>query len=338
MTMTLAYLPRVLVPVIAAAIVALPGRLPASAAAPEAGPLAVPPAAEPDPTTAAPEAVVRVYRTTCLKCHDTDGKGEIVRDVMKTVPDFTDAAWHTTRNDADLGRSIHEGKGKSMPSMRGKLGSVDVGQMVAFVRGFRGGKQVVEEEEEKPAAPEQVAAAVPTTGPGSPTAGPSRPGPKDSNLREESRIFQRSCAVCHGSDGRGSDFRSTAPSIPDFTARAWQESRTDPRLVVSVLDGKGSEMPPFRDKFSREQVRDLVAFVRSFGPTPRRATRAPSDDFEARFQKLIVEFEELREKSRALSPEAASTRPGEPGPSTPPPGTPRNEAQSSGDGRRVPGG
>jgi hypothetical protein len=89
-------------------------------------------------------------------------------------------------------------------------------------------------------------------------------------------------------------------------------------LVVSVLDGKGSAMPPFRDKFSREQVRDLVAFVRSFGPTPRRATRAPSDDFEARFQKLVAEFEELRRKSEALSNEATPKRGEASGPSAPP--------------------
>jgi mono/diheme cytochrome c family protein len=319
MTMNLAYLPRLLVSVIAAAIIVLPDRHPASAAPPVADPPAVTSAAELDTPSAAPEAVVRVYQKTCLKCHDSDGKGEIVRDVMKTIPDFTDAAWHTTRNDADLGRSIHEGKGKSMPSMRGKLGSVDVGQMVAFVRGFQGGKQVVEEEEEKPAAPEPVAAALPTTGPGSPTAGPSRPGPKDSNLREGSRLFQRSCAACHGNDGRGGDMRDELPSIPDFTARAWHERRNDSQLVVSVLDGKGTGMPAFRDKVSREQARDLVRFIRTLGPAPIRATARPRSEFGVRFRQLRGEFEALSEQSRALSAEAASTRPNEPAPSTSPP-------------------
>src|SRR6516165_1252761 len=105
---------RLLALVVATGIVGFQDRRPASAAEPPA----IPRGAEPDPPTTSPEAVIRLYRTTCLKCHDTDGKGEIVRDVMKTVPDFTDTAWHATRNDAELRRSILDGKGKSMPAMR----------------------------------------------------------------------------------------------------------------------------------------------------------------------------------------------------------------------------
>src|SRR5690348_1869418 len=80
------------------------------------------PASAPDPRgseRAHPVSVVKLYRSSCLKCHDTDGKGEIIRDTMPKVPDFTDAEWHATRSEADLRRSILEGKGKSMPPMRG---------------------------------------------------------------------------------------------------------------------------------------------------------------------------------------------------------------------------
>jgi mono/diheme cytochrome c family protein len=285
---------------------------------------------------AADPAAVRVYRTTCLKCHDTDGKGEIVRDVMSKVPDFTDAAWHATRTDAELGRSILEGKGKSMPAMRNKLGGVDVAQMVAFVRGFRDGKQVVEEEEEKPAepAPARPAAPAPVAAPGPTAAAPRRPGSEDAAPAEASRIFRRSCVACHGAEGRGDGMRDSLPSIPDFSARAWQETRTDAQLLVSVLDGKGTGMPPFRDKVSREQARGLVALVRSMDPAHTQAARGPSDDFEAKFQQLLAEFEELRRQSRALSGEAAPARLAPP--SAPP--TPRNEDQPRGDGRPGPGG
>jgi mono/diheme cytochrome c family protein len=273
---------------------------------------------------AAPEAVIRTYRTVCLKCHDTDGKGEIIRDVMPKVPDFTDAAWHATRSDADLSRSILEGKGKSMPPMRAKLGSVDVGQMVAFVRGFRGGKQVVEENNEEPQAPQPASGSPPppatrspsTTPSGPPAVEPSRPRPGESSLRMGSRTFQRSCVACHGSDGRGGEMRDTLPSIPDFTVPTWQEAHSDPQLVVSILDGKGTGMPAFRDKLSREQARELVAFVRSFGPSRAQATRRSSDDFEARFEKLVAEFEELRRRSQSLSSDAS---PAEKAPESSPP-------------------
>ena len=278
------------------------GRHPATAGSPAADPGAIPGVSAPAPPPQTSAAVPRIYRAACVKCHDTDGKGEIVRDVMPKVPDFTDAAWHDTRSDAELSRSILEGKGKSMPAMRNKLGSVDVGQVVSFVRAFRGGKQVVEDEEEGPAEPQRSAEPAPADGPGSRPAGRSRPSPEDLSLRTGSRTFQRSCAACHGGDGRGGEMRGSLPEIPDFSACPGRRERTDPQLVASVLDGKGTGMPAFRDKLSREQARDLVAFIRSLGPATLRAAARPSDDFEARFRQLLTEFEDLRARSRASRP------------------------------------
>jgi hypothetical protein len=80
-------------------------------------------------------------------------------------------------------------------------------------------------------------------------------------------------------------------------------------LVVSVLDGKGTGMPAFRDKLSREQVRDLVAFVRAFDPSQERSAGAAPDQFEARFRELEKEFEDLRRQSRALSSSSPLSQP-----------------------------
>ncbi len=288
------------------------------AAAPEHPRRALPAPTQPAPSVAPPPAVIQVYRASCLKCHDTDGKGEIVRDVMPKVPDFTDAAWHASRSDADLSRSILDGKGKSMPRMRDKIAPIGVGQMVAFVRAFRGGKQVVEEGAEEPPPPEPAPAAAHPAGTAPPGAKPAGPGPNELSLREGSRNFQRSCAACHGTDGRGGEMRDSLPSIPDFRSGAWHESRSDAQLRVSVLDGKGAGMPPFRDKVSREQARDLIVFIRSFNPSPIRAVRTASDDFEVRFQQLVAEFDDLRRRSQALSAETAPTPGTPPGPSTSP--------------------
>lgn len=294
---------------------------------------------EREPPVERPASAIRIYRASCLKCHDTDGKGEIVRDVMAKVPDFTDAAWHANRSDADLARSILEGKGKSMPPLRSKLGPVDVMAMVSFVRAFRGGKLVVEEEE-APADARRADEPAPAGGTVSRPAGPSQPASNDLALREGSRTFQKSCAACHGSDGRGDDARATFPEIPDFSAGGWQDGHADPHLIVSVLDGKGTGMPAFRDKLSRGQARELVTFIRSLGPPTIRTAHQPSDDFEARFGQLLAEFEELRRRSRALSAEADSARTGSEVPSTTSLRSQgrRAETQSSGAGRRESGG
>jgi uncharacterized membrane protein/cytochrome c5 len=105
-----------------------------------ADPVAETVATSPDPQTTPPAdqsaSAHRIFRALCLKCHDTDGTGEIVRDTMPKVPDFTDAAWHATRSDADLSHSILEGKGKSMPPGRGKLSEEQARGLVDYVRAF----------------------------------------------------------------------------------------------------------------------------------------------------------------------------------------------------------
>ena len=260
----------------------------------------------PGAIAAAPSsAAIRVFRASCLQCHDGDGRGEVGRDASPTIPNFTDAKWQASRSDAELTHSILEGKGKSMPKMKNKLGSVPAKEMVAFVRAFRGGKQVVEDEPEVPSPPEQPRVATESTGSGPRPAASPTPDPNASSLREGSRLFRRSCAACHGADGKGSGMRDSLPTIPDFTVHTWQEKRNDPQLIVSVLDGKEAGMPPFRDKVAREQVRDLVAFIRSFDPTPRKTTQTGSDDFEIRFRKLTDEFG----RSQPAEPSASHHRP-----------------------------
>jgi len=280
---------------------------------------------EPAPAerSAAEPPVIQLYRASCLECHDNDGRGGVVRDELPSVPDFTDARWHASRSDAELSRSILEGKGKSMPRMKKKLGSVDVKQMVSFVRAFQGGKQVVDDEPESPAAPSQSTGGTTSTAVRLQSLERSPITQRDQNNREGGRLFQRFCARCHGPDGSGTGQRENLPRLPDFTRRAWQAGRSDPQLVVSVLDGKGVGMPSFRAKVLREQARDLVAFIRTFAPSPERPVSSDTAEFEAQFRQLTEEFENLRRQSRALSSSTPRT------PSSPVANPPRASSTSS---------
>lgn len=75
-----------------------------------------------------------------------------------------------------------------------------------------------------------------------------------------SQLFSENCAVCHGLNGRGA---VKMPNIPDFTDPAFHKSRTDEQLIESVTNGKGL-MTPFGDVLKPEEIRSLVAYVRSF--------------------------------------------------------------------------
>src|SRR5260370_28888612 len=87
----------------------------------------------------------KVYLNACLRCHDGDGRGQAGRDTFPSIPDFTRSGWHAKHDDDELGRAILHGK-NAMAPMKKKLGSLDVQEMVSFVRAFRAGGLVVVEE------------------------------------------------------------------------------------------------------------------------------------------------------------------------------------------------
>jgi mono/diheme cytochrome c family protein/uncharacterized membrane protein len=77
-------------------------------------------------------------------------------------------------------------------------------------------------------------------------------------------LFDERCVKGHGVDGTGNKVRSRLAEIPDFTKPSWQARRAGAQLVASVLNGKGSEMPPNRGKISEKQARGLVAYICGF--------------------------------------------------------------------------
>ena len=88
-------------------------------------------------------------------------------------------------------------------------------------------------------------------------------------------LFRQHCVKCHGADGTGSPVRGRLPRIPDFTAASWQAQRRDAQLLTSILNGKGKDMPPVREKINDEQARALVAYLRAFAPSTEES--APSE-------------------------------------------------------------
>ena len=249
--------------------------------------------------TPSPAAIAR-FQAHCITCHDGDGRGEIVRDLMRTIPDFTDPTWQASRNDQQLLHSIGEGKGKFMPAMKGKLAPADIEPMIVLVRRFSGGQLVVPEEG--------------TVAPGSP------PNPPD-DVPPAARVATPAVELERGrrGTGRGRDLPallpdlprrrwsgassgSRLPGLPDFTSGLWQEGRSRAQLAASILEGKGG-MPSFRGKLSTAEVRALASYVRAFGPIPEEPQNTLSDDFDRRFDLLQREFEELRHAYRELSPQ-----------------------------------
>jgi mono/diheme cytochrome c family protein len=240
---------------------------------------------------------LEVYKRLCLECHDSDGRGELARDVMKSIPDLTDAKWHITRSDRHISHTILEGKGKFMPSMKKKLRPGELEPLIAFLRGFRGGQQVVPDDGE-PIDAEPASADRPPA-PLAPL--PAKPESRPST--EGIGLFRRHCVMCHGEDGRGAAVRATMPRIPDLSLHSWNEARRDARLVVSIREGKGAQMPPFRARFSDAQIQALVAYVRTFDPLHAKPAASSPSEFHRQVLKLEQELNDLYRKYRELHPE-----------------------------------
>ena len=241
--------------------------------------------------------VGELFRQRCVKCHEADGTGSRTRSLLSEIPDFTIASWQEQRADAQLMASILDGKGSDMPPQRGKIGEEQVRSLVAYVRAFAPTTRKSGQEQQKGPASAEPEEAKPPRGlfekqqiPVRTTSHvqadssrfPQRPAPRQSAplapgtpaFRE---LFRQRCVKCHGADGTGNKARDRLPEIPDFTNVSWQARRTDARLLESILDGKGEDMPPVRGKISEQQARDLVAFIRAFAPTPGKPEQAEQE-------------------------------------------------------------
>jgi cytochrome c6 len=73
--------------------------------------------------------------------------------------------------------------------------------------------------------------------------------------------YKAKCAMCHGPDGKGETATGKAMKVKDFSSQEVQKM-SDEDLTDAISKGKG-KMPPYKT-FTPEQVKDLVAYIRSF--------------------------------------------------------------------------
>jgi mono/diheme cytochrome c family protein/uncharacterized membrane protein len=110
----------------------------------------------PAPARAATPADRELFRQHCVKCHGADGTGKLVRAEQSEIPDFTDASWQARRTDAQLLASILDGKGKQMPSWRGKINEEQARGLVDHVRTFDPPKESQGQEQQEETSPGEV--------------------------------------------------------------------------------------------------------------------------------------------------------------------------------------
>jgi cytochrome c6 len=74
-------------------------------------------------------------------------------------------------------------------------------------------------------------------------------------------LFKTKCAVCHGADGKGDTPMGRANKLRDLGSGDVRK-QSDAELSAIIENGKG-KMPPYGKTLKPEQVKDLVAYLRS---------------------------------------------------------------------------
>lgn len=74
-------------------------------------------------------------------------------------------------------------------------------------------------------------------------------------------FFKAKCAACHGADGKGETAMGKANKLRDLGSPDVQK-QSDEDLSGIITNGK-NKMPAYGKSLKPEQVKDLVAFIRS---------------------------------------------------------------------------
>jgi mono/diheme cytochrome c family protein len=152
------------------------------------------------------------------------------------------------------------------------------------------------------ALPASPSATAPAPTPSFSRTNSTAPSPERvAKLRAAGGFYNINCLACHGQDGRGSIVRLAMPIIPDFTSRDWHATHENPQLAISILEGKGTLMPPWRGRVDPALAQDLVAFIRAFGPADLASASTPTTEFGTRMRQLRQQWQELDRQARALS-------------------------------------
>ena len=79
------------------------------------------------------------------------------------------------------------------------------------------------------------------------------------------QLYLKNCASCHGRNGQGGPGNDLIPAAPSLTGDKWDHGSTDQAIFDNIRNGIAPDfnMVPFKDKLKDDEIRNIVAFIRS---------------------------------------------------------------------------
>jgi cytochrome c6 len=82
-----------------------------------------------------------------------------------------------------------------------------------------------------------------------------------SRADDAATLYKSKCAMCHGADGKGDTPAGKKMGVHDFGSAEVQGMK-DADVSTIISDGK-NKMPGYKKSLSADQIKDLVAYLRS---------------------------------------------------------------------------
>ena len=83
-----------------------------------------------------------------------------------------------------------------------------------------------------------------------------------SSAESGEEIFKKKCVGCHGANGAGDTTIGKNLKLRDLRSPDVQK-QTDDELAAIISKGKSGKMPPFENKLTKEQIGEVVEFIRT---------------------------------------------------------------------------
>jgi len=80
---------------------------------------------------------------------------------------------------------------------------------------------------------------------------------------DSAEIWSKSCASCHGKDGSGNTIMGKKSGVENYQDASVQAKFTDAQAIEIIKNGK-EKMKSFKDKLTDDEIKALVAYIRTF--------------------------------------------------------------------------
>ena len=89
-----------------------------------------------------------------------------------------------------------------------------------------------------------------------------------SRAADGKETYDKSCAACHGKDGKGGTPAGKKLGVKDYTDAKVQAEMKDEEMIKTIKEGikegDKTKMKAFGDKLTDEEIKQLIAYIRSF--------------------------------------------------------------------------